>query len=291
MGGVAALALALAVAGSARGALARRLAGRFAVVAGCAVGLLAVTGLLAAGAQVASIDALLTTDYGRTLLIKATLAAVAAAFGAYNARALHRGRRPRLIVAEAAAGASVLLAAAVLSASPPANGPEFAAPRAVVAPTLVQQDRDLLVTATVRPNRPGPNVVTVLTASSRRPDPAPVRAVEIKLQRRGRDTPVTVELARVGSGRFAGGITLTQQGHWRATAILERGRTRPSVAFGWSVNRPDPARPVVHSARRLAPIVDRIALGLAFALALAAVAAGWARQRPRTTSVARIPAR
>jgi copper transport protein len=290
VGSVAAFAVALSVAGGRRRGLARDTAGRFAVVAAGAVGLIAVTGLMAAGSQVASIDALLTTDYGRTLLIKAGLAALAVAFGAYNALLLRRGRAPRLILAEAAVAGSVLLAAAVLAASPPAKGPEFAAPRAVATPTLVHQVGDLLVTATVRPNRPGPNVVTVLTASSRRPPPAPVRSVSVTLQPRG-GAPTVVRLGAVGDGRFAGGVSLTQQGPWSAVAEVARGRSRSSATFGWTVDRPDLARPVVHSARRLGPIADRIAAAIV-AIGIAVIAACcWARQRPRTIRVARIPAR
>jgi copper transport protein len=293
LGGVGAFALALAAEKNDRTRLGRELAGGFAVAAGGALVLLALTGLVAAGAQVASIDALLTTDYGRTLLIKTGLAALAAAFGAVNALLLRRGDGPRAIVAEASTGAAILLAAAVLAASVPAKGPEFAAPRPVAAPTLVGQAGDLLVTATVRPNRPGPNVVTVLTASSRRPAPAPVRAVTLKLQPPSGAEAAAVPLSRVGSGHFAAGINLTEQGRWRTTAVVARGDARASVAFGWSVDRPDPARPVVHSARRLAPIVDRIAVGLTFALLVLAAGLGlWrARQRPRTIRVARIPAR
>jgi copper transport protein len=290
IGGVASFAVALARAGSERGRTARSLAASFGAVAGGALALIAVTGLLAAGAQVASIDALLTTDYGRTLLTKAGLAAAAAGLGAWNAMLLRRGQAPRLILAEAAAGASVLLAAAVLAASPPAKGPEFAAPRAVATPTLVDQVGDLLVTATVRPNRPGPNVVTVLAASSRRPPPAPVRSVEIRLRPAGAP-PVVAALSRVGAGRFAGGVTLSQQGRWHAAAVVERAGRRSSAGFYWTVDRPDPARPVVHSARRLAPIADRLAAAVGLLAILAAAALCWARQRPRTIRVARMPAR
>jgi copper transport protein len=210
-----------------------------------------------------------------------------------------------LVRVEAGAGAGVLLAAAVLAASPPANGPEFAPPRAIAAPTLVRQAGDLLVTATVRPNRPGSNVVTVLTASSRRPPPAPVRGVSVRLQPRAGGPSLTADLAPVGAGRFTGGAELPAQGQWGATVLVSRGGKRTSIPFGWSVDAPDPARPVVHSARRLAPLLDRTALALAVALAVLAAARSLiARrrrrpgpggpdqaeaQRPRTIKLARIP--
>jgi hypothetical protein len=71
---------------------------------------------------------------------------------------------------------------------------------------------------------------------------------------------------------------------------VERGGKRTAVAFGWSVEPPDPARPVVHSARRLAPLLDLAALGLTAALAVLAGAWALLRQRPRTIRLARMPA-
>jgi copper transport protein len=262
--------------------LGRDCATAFGRVAGAALGLLVLTGLLAAGGQVASIDALLETDYGRTLLIKTGLVVLAASLGLGNAMLLRRGGWPRLLRLEAGAGLGVLLAAAVLAASPPANGPEFAPPRAVAAATVVREAGDLVVSATLRPNRPGANVLTVLTASSRRPPPASVRGVSVRLQPRARGgRSLTADLAPVGAGRFAGGADLPAEGPWRATVLVERGGKRTGVSFGWSVDRADPARPVVHSARRLAPLLDRAALALALALAILGVAGLLRRRRRR----------
>jgi copper transport protein len=300
IGGVAAFALALAVAGGGRRALAHACRTPFGRAARAALALLVVTGLLAAGAQVASIDALLTTDYGSTLLIKAALVALAAGLGLGNAVLLRRGASPRLLTVEAAAGSGVLLAAAVLSASPPAKGPEFAPPRAVLSPLLVRQAGDLLVTTAVRPNRPGPNVVSVLAVSSRRPAPAAVRRVAVRLHPTGGDAAATVALAPIGAGRFAGGVDLATEGGWRATVTLRRGGERVAVPVTWSVEPPDPARPVVHSARRLAPLLDRAALAVTLVLlATAAASLLTARRRRRTghlpvaplrtTSEARMP--
>jgi copper transport protein len=225
-------------------------------------------------------------------MIKVGLVALAAVFGAGNALLLRGGHAPRFIRIEAATGASVLLAAAVLASSPPAKGPEFAPPRPVVGPVLVQHARDLLVTVSVKPNRPCVNVVSVLTASSLRPPPAPVRSVALRLRPRTGGSAVVARLSPIGGGRFAGGADLPSQGAWRATAIVERAGKPTPFAFGWSVEPPDPARPVVHSARRLAPLADRAALAFTvIALGLAAAAFAWRRQRPRTIRLARIPVR
>ncbi|WP_157592657.1 copper resistance CopC/CopD family protein [Solirubrobacter soli] len=272
MGGVVAFGMALAAARGEAGALARACRGPFSRAAGLSIVVLAVTGLLAAGAQVASVDALLTTDYGHTLIAKSLLVVTAAGLGLANARALRRGALPRVLRVEAGAGAGALLAAAVLTASPPAKGPEFAAPRPVVAPTLARQAGDLLVTATARPNRAGPNVFSVLAVSSRRPPPAPVTGVELRLTPpggRARD----VALAALGQGRFAGGAELDTDGRWRMTAVIARGTRRVTVPFGWTVAAPDPARPVTYSARPLAPLFDRAAALLALLVAGAGAAA------------------
>ena len=268
------------MAGSDRTRLARQLAGRFAVIAASSVGLLLVTGLVAAGTQVASVDALLTTDYGRTLLTKTALVGVAAALGLANALALRRGALPGLLRVEAAAGAGMLLAAATLAASPPARGPGFAAPRAAAAPALLARSGDLLVTVAARPNRSGPNVFTVVTASSRRPPPAAVERVELRLTPPGGEARRAVALTASGEGRFAGGAELEADGRWQMTAVVVRGGRRLLLPLHWTVAVPDPARPVTYSARPLAPLLDRAAALLALTLG-AAAAVAVVRRRPR----------
>jgi copper transport protein len=283
IGAVAALGVALAAARGEARTLARACRRPFARAAAGSLAILAVTGLLAAGVQVASVDALLTTDYGRTLITKTGLVAVAAALGMTNALLLARGALPRLLRVEVAAGASVLLAAAVLTASPPAKGPEFAAPRPVSAPELLSRRGDLVITATARPNRAGPNVFTVLAVSSRRPPPAPVERVAIRLAPADGRPPRTVTLNAQTPGHFAGGTELDTQGRWRMTALVERGAHRLAVPFTWTVAPPDTARPVTYSARPLAPLLDRAAALVVLLLATAAAVAAVRRRsrRPR----------
>jgi copper transport protein len=62
---------------------------RFGALAAAALAALLVTGLFMAGQQVASLDALLTTFYGRTLLLKIALALGTALLGLHNASVLH----------------------------------------------------------------------------------------------------------------------------------------------------------------------------------------------------------
>jgi copper transport protein len=276
VGGVLALALAVATARGGAGPLLRAIRRPFAWTAGLSVLALAVTGLYAAGAQVASVDALLETFYGRTLLAKTALVLVAVGFGLGNALLLRRGAASaRLLLAEAAAGVEILLAAAVLAASSPPRGPEFGASSAAPTPLVVRTLGDVLVTATVRPNRPGANLVSVAAVSTRRPPPAPIDRV---LLRRG---TALVALRRVAPGRWTGGVAFEQEGRRELAVVVERGGRRLTAAFAWAVAAPDPARPVVVSARRLAPLLD----GAALALLLAAAAAAAVRRRPRLSIV------
>jgi copper transport protein len=280
IGGVAAFGLALTAAGPEASALARACRGTFARAAGLSFAMVAVTGLVAAGERVASVDALLTTDYGQTLITKCVLIGAAAAFGLRNAWVLQRGRRPGLLRWEVGFGLSVLMAAATLTASPPATGPEFAAPRPPSAANLRSRQGDLLVAATARPNRPGPNVLTLDAVSTRRPPPAPVDSVDLRLVRRGAP-PQTIRLSRLAPGRFAGGADFDSDGRWGMTAVIRRGGDRVSVPFTWGVDASDPARPVTYSAQPLAPVLDRVAVILIACLLAAAGVAAAARRRPR----------
>jgi copper transport protein len=276
VGGIVALAVAVWSARGEAAALVRAIRRPFAWTAGLSVLALAVTGLYAAGAQVASVDALLETFYGRTLIAKTVLVLIAGGFGVGNALLLRRGAASgRLLLAEAAAGVEILVAAALLTASSPPRGPEFRRPSAAPTPLALRTLGDVLVTATVRPNRPGANLVSVAAVSTRRPPPAPIDRV---LLRRG---TALVALRPVAPGRWSGGVSFAQEGRRELAVVVERGGRRITAAFPWTVAAPDPARPVVVSARRLAPLLD----GAALALLLAAAAGLAVRRRPRLSIV------
>jgi copper transport protein len=245
---------------------------RLAFVAGGSVAVLAITGLYSAGRQIASVDALLTTLYGRTLLVKTGIVVAVGALGAVNAlllRRLARGGRVKIrptLLAEAAVGALVFLAAGVLTASTPARGPQFAAPRPVQAPALTGQADDLLLSVAIRPNRPGENVFNVLAASSRRPPPAPITGLELGLP----SGPLVLHEAE--PGHYFGTAQLSHSGAARLTLVVHRGGGLLTTPFSWSVEPSDPARPVVVSSRRLSSLTDPAAVLLLIGLALAALA-------------------
>jgi copper transport protein len=266
IGSLVALMIALLTAENAR-PLATVIGRPFARLAGGSVVVLVLTGLYSAGLQVVSVDALLTTLYGRTLIAKSLLVVACGSLGAANflaLRALNRRRLARIarvtLGVEAVAGAGVLLAAAVLTASAPARGPEFAAPRPVDAPTLAAGAADVVLSVTVSPNRPGANVVSVVAASSRRPAPAPILGV-----RAGRWT-----LHSVGGNRWLGTVDLRSPGDTALPIRVRRAGSELSTRVGWRVEPADRSLPVRYSSRRLAPLTDRVLLALLAALAVAA---------------------
>jgi copper transport protein len=265
-------------------AVARVVRRPFAVLAGSSLLVAVVTGLYSAGLQVASVDALLTSLYGRALLVKAVLVTACCAVGAANFFALRLLDRRRLrralrvsIGVEAGAGAGALLAAAVLTASAPARGPQFEAPQPVRAPTLAAQAADLVLSVTVSPNRPGVNLVSVVAASSRRPPPAPIASVAV---RNAGSTAVT-EL-RLTGGRWVGSVRLRSPGDAALGLLVRRGRGELASRVQWRVGAPDPAHPVRFSSRRLASILDPALVLLLAALGGAgAVTVFLRRERPR----------
>jgi copper transport protein len=276
LGGVAALAVGLACARSGAGPIAAAVRGRFAVLAGGAAALVAATGLYEAGLEVSSLDGLLVSFYGRALLVKTTLAALVVGLGGLNFALLRRrgGISRRLAVAELTVGALVLLAAGTLAASLPARGPQWAAPRSVRPVTIWAQQQDLLMAATIRPNRPGRNLVGVVVTSSRRPAPAAVTQVRVR-----RPGGALVPLPQYAPDRYLGSIDLPGSGAGVLDVVARRaGRDLPAT-LRWRVETPDPARATVFSRLSVSTIANPaavlIGLGTAAffaALALAAIA-------------------
>jgi copper transport protein len=109
----------------------------FALPASACVSVMVVTGLYLSSHVVASVDAAVSTFYGRTLLLKVTVAAVAGALALTNHRRLRVGQEPepprRTLLAEAAAVVMVVVATAVLTSAQPASVPGAGHP----APSLV----------------------------------------------------------------------------------------------------------------------------------------------------------
>jgi copper transport protein len=283
LGSVAAFAVALWPAGSLNRAhsqsLARACRTPFAECMALSVGVVLATGLYSAGREVASVDGLLTTTYGHALLVKIGIVLLAGSLGVANfllLRALRRrgrlasrlgGSRPALL-AEVVAGVGVFLAAAVLASSVPARGSEFSPPLPARVATQTATSGDLLFRVSSTPTRVGSNAFNVLVASSRRPPPAPISALSLELTRGS--VARTVALSQIEPGRYVGWADLQESGRWRLLVVASRGGKTIEASLPWSLGRPDPARPVTFSTRKVAPLFDAAAALLFGATLLAA---------------------
>jgi copper transport protein len=170
-----------------------------------------------------------------------------------------RGAAPsrRLIIVEASVGAVLLAAAGLLADTAP---PRTAAPAAPLAEPRAHDTtvRDLVVSVSATPNRPGVNGFTVLAASSRRPPPAPIDRVTLKLGRSGESG--TLPLRQTEPGRYFGTGRLDSAGPITITAVVRRAGERLTVTMPWRVS-PKAAPPTVApQEHRLAPYVNVIAL-------------------------------
>jgi copper transport protein len=303
-GGVLALLLALLVlrrSGDPSPASALQLVVGFGPYAGVGLALLAVTGLLLSGEQVASITALLSTPYGAILVAKVAGVGLVACIALRHALLSWRGlrlqpaaaRAPRSLLLtvglEAGGALALVLLAAVLGSSAPARGPQFEPPGAAPVPVLVTEERDsLLASVSMKPNRAGPNLLSVHVVDTRRPIPAPIESVTVILTRPGsRSGPEQLPTTRSGSRFDAGNVTMVT-GDVRVSVVINRAALGSTVIdVPWRVNPPEVARaPVVISSEPLAPLVNLAALVLAL---IAAVAFALGFRRSRATPAAPTP--
>ncbi|MDQ1658410.1 MAG: copper transport protein, partial [Cryptosporangiaceae bacterium] len=255
----------------------------FAVLAVAAVAALTVTGLLLTAAEVASVDALITTPYGLLLIGKVALTLAAGLLGLRTSLAVRRSGVPRRAVgAEAVALAAVLGLAAALASAGPARGPQFSAePGGRIVPQVSGQVADLVDTVAVRPNRPGRNVVSVRISDTRRPAPGRVTGVSIVL--RAPDGTQTVRpAARATDGSWTAATDdVRAPGAWTVSVTVLREGVQPVTdAHGWTVAAGQPPRRILSTAP-LRPALTWLAATLALLGAIAGVL--WLTRRRAVT--------
>jgi len=259
----------------------------FSRVAAVSVGVLVATGLSVAAREVASIDALVLTPYGKALMVKIGVGMAAAAIGLMNAlllrpslaaplaRLLHRPagwtplsprRLPRLIAIEIALGMVALGAVGTMTSTPPAKGPSFAPSVANAPSSLSEQIDDLLVTVTVEPNRPGANVLTVRAISTTRPPRSEVGTVLLALETPEGSTSLST--TEVGEGTFRTGVDrIASAGPMEIAVVVRRSGLPDSAAsFDWTVNDGGPNREPVISDHPLGPALTAAAAAVALIL-------------------------
>ncbi len=264
---------------------------RFGILAMLGVGVLAATGLYNTARQVASLDAWISTGYGQALAVKIALFLGIGLAGLINSALLHprvaaviasllrrpagwtplrRQHLPLVLITEAVLGLLVLSLTGWLTAAPPARGPEFAVPNpsAKVPSSLTQSVGDLIINLQIRPNKPGPNIVTIGAFNTRRPAPADILRVMIRLTYADKDLgtqTLIAELADNDQYRL-NTSALSLAGAWRAQVVVRRNGLPDSVAdFDWQLEPLAPSvppRPVLISNQPLEPVLIGLAVGI-----------------------------
>ena len=244
-----------------RGELVKSCRRPFSVLAAGSVLLVVVSGLYGAGAEVATPRSLVAAPYGRLLLLKTGLLAAMGVLGLLNAWRLRRRSVSRGAIAlEGTVGAVLLVAvAALVGQAPPVSTPSDVAPGVTRSGFVA----DLVLTVSATPNQPGVNWLTVLADSSRRPAPAPLGGVDLRIGDQ------TVVLQRLTTTRYFATYRADSAGAVRMVAVLHRGGHEYAVPLDWQVSSPK-----VRSApgRSLAPYVNGAALLL---LELGVVVCAW----------------
>jgi copper transport protein len=281
---------------------------RFGPYAAACVGVAAVSGLLLAGRVVTSLDALLLTTYGQLLVAKLAIAAAAAALGLRHASTLHGALRrtwrrlhaPGWILAlvglrwmrvtlrlEGLAAAGVIGLASLLAVTAPANGPEFrpALPMQEPPPITGRLD-DLVLTATIRPGRAGPNFIGLGVFDTRRPTPAVIDSVTVVLQPASGGAAVSAVARPVGDGQYeTDPVVLAHSGDWQVSISVARANLPVAkLVDTWTAAAaPPPVRPVTFGSWPLAPLLTAAASVMAlFGMALAGALARPLRRRSAT---------
>jgi copper transport protein len=288
-GGVLAAALAFVPAlrsGSQRGAQVAALLRAFATLAVAAVVSLAVTGLLMTGAQVSTVDGLLTTPYGLLLLAKVAAVGAAGLLGLRTARRLRgAGGVPVWgLVGEATVLVAVLGLAGALASAGPARGPRFDAGTTVtITPQVSGQVADLVDTVAIRPNIPGRNVITITIADTRRPALAPIGGVSVIL--RAPDGTQTVHpVTRAPDGSWAVSTDdIRTAGAWKVSVtVLREGLPAATDSHDWGVAGTGTGADTVVSSAPLKPAVTALAVVVAVGALVGVV--WWYRRRRVTGS-------
>ncbi|MCU1686653.1 MAG: hypothetical protein JWQ81_7392 [Amycolatopsis sp.] len=249
--------------------LARAVLRRFGLIATSALTVLVATGLLLTGDRVASLDALLLSTYGRILLLKVSVVALAALAGLVTTLRLHGrrgspGRAFRAVPLETVLLGLTLFLTAGLVSTQQASGPQWRPAVTPAASTSTSAD-DLVETVDVRPNLPGRNFVTVNVFDTRRPSPGPIRAVQVVL--RGPDgTTVTRTASPAGPNAYLLATDdLKASGPWEITVTAARPDLNPaSGTVVWDVSpSASVARQPTFSLATLEPYTGWLAMAVA----------------------------
>jgi copper transport protein len=244
---------------------------RFSPIALLSVGIMGATGAYAALTYVYTPAQLPDTAYGRTLVAKTLLVVPLLALGLVHHLALRPGQFKRAwgwlgrtLRAEAAIGATVFIAAAFLTATPPPIPPDARAKADLSSYTM--NAADLTMTLTPNPGGVGANSYDLkLTKAGRPLDGAAITAQFIypELDKR---SPI-VAFDSIGDGLYgAAGAELNRTGYWQVLFdVRETGSNVPvRLATAWLL----PQQAITGADRPASPLNVLAALAIFAVLAL-----------------------
>lgn len=202
------------------GSRSARAARRFSRLAGAAFGVVVVTGALRAAEELPAPTDLVTTAYGRMILVKVALVVPIATLALRNRRAVTGRRLGRLTGtgrAELAIAAGALLSAGVLGALAPPFAADPAGSRGLVA---AGRAGDTAIRLTTASPEPGPNRFVLHVDTGAPPARARLRFTPIDDPGA---RPTTLDLRRESRATYAAtGTNLAFDGRWRIGAQLDR---------------------------------------------------------------------
>ena len=234
VGGLAALVLAIRGETAPAKAAAVR---RFSAVAAAALIIVTVTGTVRALQEIATWKQAIATSYGQTVLVKALLLSIIAAFGALNrwhsVPAAATNLRPlrRVASAELSLMIAVVVVAGVLGALPPPSAGGL-----VEVGTIDVSGTDFATSAratlTAASDQPGPNRFTVRVVDY--DSKAPIRDARVSLRFTPLDdagvAPTSLRLEPDSGDLYEGsGSNLSFEGRWRVAVLIERAGTSTEV--------------------------------------------------------------
>ena len=219
---------------------------RFSRLATVGIATVAVSGLVRAISEVGTLDALVSTDFGRLVIAKTALLAVLAVLGAINhfrnvpaAGRVLSGLRRVGSVELLVGGTVILLAAALVNAAPPTSFAAAAAPVALPSPTpvpLVVNGSDfgtsVRLSLAISPGVTGFNTfrATVTDYDSGAPVAADGVTLRFSIPARSDVGGSRLDLAPEGPGVFsARGPNLSLDGVWQISALVAHGTSSVEV--------------------------------------------------------------
>ncbi|MEK7329055.1 MAG: hypothetical protein AAB217_27730, partial [Chloroflexota bacterium] len=175
-----------------------------------------------------------------------------------------------------------------------ARGPEFEPPskeELSARASFTSKADDLLVTFSIKPNRPGQNFITLGVFNTRRPAPAPIDLVEVRLTPPGgQEVVLAAELLEEGKYQIVGD-TINAGGDWQVNIrVVRPGLADSTLSTLWTVlplQRNTVRRPVLISNQPLALTLTPLAIVFAIiaGIALAGVYVFGLRRRRLGTQI------